>query len=234
MDKAEFAAFLKRKGKRPHVVEKLADDVRRFEAFLKKRKRRLGDATSQDLRAYVDALEAARKGSAKTSIRGVGLYYPAADNTVVASAAFGLREKATAKTRKAFGLGGFVGVGSEHAAKLKAHGIADVHQMLEAARTPQARKKLAAQTDVPVDAIVELVKLSDLSRLPGVKGVRARLYYDAGVDTLEKMAQWEPDALREMLIDFVERAGFDGIAPLPKELESSIARARRLPKIVRY
>jgi len=37
-----------------------------------------------------------------------------------------------------------------------------------------------------------------------------------------------------MLIKFVEKTGFEGIAPLPKELESTIAEAKKLPKIIEY
>ena len=48
------------------------------------------------------------------------------------------------------------------------------------------------------------------------------------------MAQWEPDDLREMLVEFVERAGFEGIAPLPKELHNAVETARSLPRIVAY
>lgn len=84
------------------------------------------------------------------------------------------------------------------------------------------------------DAILTLVKLSDLARIPGVKGIRARLYLDAGVDTLEKLATWEPEALREMLAGFVERTGFEGIVPLPAEMRYAVAQARKLPKIVAY
>ena len=84
------------------------------------------------------------------------------------------------------------------------------------------------------DVILELVKLSDLARIPGVKGVRARLYCDAGVDTMEKMAEWRPEELRQMVDEFVERTGFEGIAPLPAEARFTVAQAKRLPKIVEY
>jgi hypothetical protein len=67
-----------------------------------------------------------------------------------------------------------------------------------------------------------------------VKSVRARLYYDAGLDTPDKFTQWEPEALRQMLVEFVERTGFEGIAPLPKELRNAITKARQLPEAVQY
>jgi hypothetical protein len=235
MDVETFRAFLVKSGKKPHVVEKLIGDVVRFEAFLEEGSgRRVDNATSEDLRAYAAALEEAKKGSAKIGIRGVALYYQAAGNEAMAAVASSIRERGTAKDRKAFVLGEFRGVDPDHVAKLKAHGVRDVSQMLEAGSTPQARTKLARRTGVPLDAILEFVKLSDLARIPGVKSIRARLYYDSGLDTLDKLAQLEPDALREMMIEFVERTGFDGIATLPKEAEFTITKARHLPRIVQY
>ncbi len=73
-----------------------------------------------------------------------------------------------------------------------------------------------------------------LARIPGVKGIRARLYHDAGVDTLEKIAGWEPEAFRAMIVEFVERTGFDGVPTLLGEARFTIERARELPKIVEY
>jgi len=121
-----------------------------------------------------------------------------------------------------------------HVEKLKALGIRNVNEMLKAGRTRKRRQDLSAKTGIKPEAILELVKLSDLARIRGVKSTRARLYYDAGVDTVEKMAKWNPEKLRAMLIDFVEKTGFDGIAPLPKEAESTVAEAKKLPKIVEY
>ena len=60
------------------------------------------------------------------------------------------------------------------------------------------------------------------------------MYYDAGLDTPSKFVGWEPEVLRGMLAEWVERTGFEGIAPLPKERRNAIATARSLPKIVEY
>jgi len=136
--------------------------------------------------------------------------------------------------RKPFDLKKFRGVNSEHVDKLASIGIKNVKQMLEAGKTRASRQNLSEKTGIPLEAILEFVKLSDLARIPGIKGIRARLYFDAGVDTVEKMAEWNPKELREMCIEFVERTGFDGIAPLPKEAEFSVKKAEKLPKIVEY
>ncbi len=67
-----------------------------------------------------------------------------------------------------------------------------------------------------------------------MKTIRAKLYHDGGVDTVEKMAELKSEELRNLMIDFVECTGFDGIAPLPKEAKYTVESARKLPKITEY
>jgi hypothetical protein len=140
----------------------------------------------------------------------------------------------TEKKHNPFKLRDFRGISPEAIAKLEGRHIKNAEQLLLAGRTKKQRSGLAKEIDVSEEIILELVKLSDLARLPGVKGIRARLYYDAGVDCVEKMACWEPEALRVMVTEYVERTGFDGIQPLPKEVSSTIANARKLPKVVDF
>jgi hypothetical protein len=167
-------------------------------------------------------------------VRGLAMYFNFTGHPDLASYLYSIREAGTAKARQAFRLQDFQDVNQDHISRLKEAGIANTEEMIEAGKTPKARQRLAEQTGVPLDFILEMVKLSDLSRLDGVKGIRARLYYDAGVDTLEKLARWEAEELRLMLVDFVRRTGFKGIAPLPKEVQGTIARAKKLPKIIEY
>jgi hypothetical protein len=138
----------------------------------------------------------------------------------------------TEKKRNPFKLRDFCGIQPEYIAALEAQHIKNADQLLIAGRTRQQRSSLARVTGIPEDAIFELVKLSDLARLPGVKGIRARLYYDAGIDSVEKMADWEPEALRIVVTKYVEQMGFNGMPPLPKEVSSTIANAKKLPKII--
>ena len=131
-----------------------------------------------------------------------------------------LREERIERTP--YPLANFRGVDTAHAAALAAGGIKHVQHML------------AARTGVPLEAILDLVKLSSLARIPGIKGIRARLYHDAGVDTIEKLAAWEPEALRTMIVEFVERTSFDGIATMPAEARSAVRLACKLPRVVEY
>ena len=137
------------------------------------------------------------------------------------------------KKRNPFKLKDFWGVNPAVIEKLAAQGIKTTDQMLAAGCTKLARSALASAIGLPESVILELVQLSDLARLPGVKGIRARLYYDAGITSIQKMAEWEPEALLHLTAGFVERTGFPGIPPLPKEVSSTIANARKLPKVVK-
>jgi len=92
----------------------------------------------------------------------------------------------------------------------------------------------ATELGISDSGVLGLVRLSDLVRLPGVKGTRARPYLDAGVGSAEKMANCEPEPLRLMVTEYVERTGFGGIPPLPKEVSSRIANARKLLKVVEF
>jgi histidyl-tRNA synthetase len=78
--------------------------------------------------------------------------------------------------------------------------------------------------------LLELFKLSHLSRLPGLKKVRCRLFYEAGLDTLASIAALEPAEVHEILQGFIERTGFEGVAPTLGEAEITVAMARFLPE----
>jgi len=138
------------------------------------------------------------------------------------------------KKQNEFKLRDFKGVKPEDIAQLEKIGIKNTSQMLSAGRTAESRASLSRKTGIPGEIVLELVKLSDLARLPGVKGIRARLYYDAGVDCVEKLASWVPEDLLAVTSAFVQRTGFDGTPPLPKEVSSTIANDRNLPRLVEW
>ncbi len=236
MNEEAFRRFLKRGGRKTHVVDTVIHLVRHFEAYLNKYVdgKTLNEATTEDLEVYVQWYEQDEEASSKRHLWGIRYYYRFAGNRTMAIRVSELREARTSKTRKSFRIRDFRGVNEDYVGKLEAVGIRDVEQMRQHGATPTQRANLAEKTGVPEESISEFVKLSDLARLPGVKAIRARLYYDAGIDTLDKMARWDSEAMRLMLIEFVEKTGFDGIAPLPKEAANAVKVAGELPKIIEY
>ncbi|MHA1905435.1 MAG: DUF4332 domain-containing protein [Candidatus Thorarchaeota archaeon] len=229
-----FRIFLKRGGRSKSAVDRVIRFVEELEKYLKdhRKGKSLLKANAQDLESYVNWYEQSTKKSANTKLWGLQYYFEFTSNDSLKNLAGKLRQKRIKRTP--FSLAKFRGVNQAFAEKLAKIGIKNVDQMLEAGKTPKDRKDLAQRSDVPIDAILEFVKLSDLTRIGAVRTIRARLYYDAGIDTVEKMAQWNAEDLRAYLLEWVERTGFEGIATLPKEAEHATAAAKKLPKIIEY
>ena len=211
-------------------------NVEEFERYLKEQKdgKELDKAIPEDLDAFISWIEKDEDLAAKKYMLDIRYFYEFVPNEEMAYLALFRWNERVASSNVPLKLKEFRGVNAADLMNLENAGVRNVKEMIKAGQSPAKRKELSARTGVPVATILELVKLSDLTRIQGVKGIRARLYYDAGVDTLEKMAKWNPIELREMLTGFIERTEFNGIAPLPKEAKFTVEMARRMPKIVRY
>jgi hypothetical protein len=229
-----FRKHLKQKGKKDHVVEDLIKRWTVFENFLlQERRSSVADSTEADILAFLEKTKS-NESNINNNLRAIGLYYRFISRLDLSAYASDLRQQRISSAKKPFPLKDFKGVNRNFIKTLADNGIVNANEMLEAGKTPASRQELSNKTGIPIAALLELVKLSDLSRIPGVKTTRARLYYDAGVDTVEKMAEWKPGELRIHMLEFVKRTGFQGIPPLPKEVEFTIETARKLPRLVEY
>jgi hypothetical protein len=229
-----FRDYLRKQGKKDHVIQGLIDSVRLFENYLKEQGKEVHLTTQEDLSDYAASCESEKEGSARIRIRGVGLYFGYMGNNKMAATANGIRQAGISKHRALFRLKEFLWVNQAHVSKLKTVGITDIAQMIENSRTPGARKKLARSTGLTTEDILELLKLSDLARIPGVKNIRARLYHDAGLDTLGKIALLDAPTLRDACIRFVNATSFPGVPPTLKEAAYTVSSARTLPRIVEW
>lgn len=228
----DFRKQLKQIGKNPTVIDGLVKEVYHFRDWLLINKNKtLETAEINDLLSYAKNLNTREL---KIYMRALALFYRWLEKDELKELAHSLREAETSKTRRFFNLREFQGVNLEEIGNLEALGIRNVEDMLSAGRTPQMRKEMAERSGVSHETIMELVKLADLSRLPGVKGIRARLYYNAGIDTVEAFCQWKPVELQKHLEKFVRDSRFDGVAPLPKEIQNTIKTAAKLPRIIQF
>lgn len=234
MDEEGFKRYLKKGGRSQSAIERCANYVVDFADYLQENRdvKSIDEASEKDLESYVDWVETEPKASAKLRLWALSYYFEYTSNKGLRELASELRQQRI--KRKPFKLKKFRGVNSEYAERLATVGVEDVEQMLNAGRTRVDRQKLSEKSGVSLEAVLEFVKLSDLARIGAVREVRARLYYDAGIDTVEKLAEWDPEKLRAYLMEFVQRTGFKGIAPLPKEARNAVRNAKKLLKIVEY
>ncbi|MCJ7661463.1 MAG: DUF4332 domain-containing protein [Anaerolineales bacterium] len=232
MDEIGFQKHLKRSGRSPNAADRVIEIAKEYDVYLMGIDKDLDRAAPDDLESFVAWIESESKTSARKHLWAIRYYYQFTCVEEMEKHASDLRQARI--KRKPFALHEFRGVNQSYIVKLEAAGIKSVEEMLAAGKTPQSRQALADRTGVPPQSILEFVKLSDLARIPGLKSIRARLYYESGVDTVEKLAGWEPYALQDMLADYVEKSGFERLAPLPKEVQHAVGTARKLPLIVDY
>ena len=232
MDEEGFRKYLKRRGKKPKVVDRNVESVRIFASYLQKeRNKDLDDVTKEDLDLYVFMKEQ-KKQSAKGALYTLMNYFHYLEDKELLAHANALRDDRTKKTRRIFPIKEFLKVNQEHVKKLAAIGIKNVEQMLEKGKTKKQREELSKQLAIPEESILELVKLSDITRLGYVKQKLSRLYYEAGLDSPAKIAAFEPKELHAFFVKFVEESGWDGMVPNPSDLVYNIKNARQLSKVV--
>jgi hypothetical protein len=234
MERDDFEGYLKSSGRSESAVKRCILYVSSFEDYLtdSRQDTRLDEATPEDLLEFIKSLDKESKTKSKGYLWAIRYYYNFTENPEMTNLARVLREERI--ERKPFELKNFRDVNHVYVMTLAQNGIRDIDQMLAAGSTKEDRQVLAERTGIPQARILEFVKLSDLARIPGVKGIRARLYYDAGIDTPEKIAALEPEELRTQVVEYVNKSGFDGVPTLPAEAIYTVEKARALPKIVEY
>ena len=230
MDETEFRRFMKRNQRTDGVIRRSLKSIHDFDEFLGRTGKSLADAVEEDLEAY--ASKCADNRAVKGSMHALGYYYRFVQNDAMARKTDEIRTRYL--ERKPFRLKDFLGIKPSVIGRLAELGIRNTEQILGAARTESERKALAKDSGVSAEVILELVKMSDLARIFGLKGIRARLYHDAGIDTAEKMARMDPDELIRISGEFIKRSGFHGIPPTPKEAQFTVKAARDLQRVVEY
>lgn len=232
MDEEIFRKYLRRKGNKQAVVDRNVHVLKGFTSYLlEKREKNLDDVTIDDIGAFVMEIES-KKQSAKGYLYVLMNYFHFLGSKDLLHHTKTLREERTKKTRRFFPIREFLNINQKYVRKLAAIGINNVEQMLEKGKTKKQREQLSKQLDIPEEAILELVKLSDITRIGYVKKKLSRLYYDAGLDSPAKIAEFEPKQLHEYFVKFVEESGWKGMVPNPSDLVNNIKSARKLSKIV--
>jgi hypothetical protein len=80
----------------------------------------------------------------------------------------------------------FAGIPPDTVSSLEQIGIKNTFQLFDKIKNAKERKELAESTGIADSEILELTKLTDLSRIKWVGVTFARMLYDLGIDTVEK------------------------------------------------
>ncbi|MFW9991739.1 MAG: DUF4332 domain-containing protein [Candidatus Odinarchaeota archaeon] len=232
MEKSVYEAFLKKSGRKAEVIEKYARFIKEYGNYLSREKNKsLAEAVPADLDDYYSHYE--HDQSMKTKIYAILLYYKAIGNKAMLAKATELRQIKKSK-KKPMLLKNILDINSEFIEKLKSTGITDVVAMLKEGRTKQQRKELSRRLEIPYETVLELVKISDLTRIGYVKSKLTRLYYDAGIQTPGMMKKWQAEDLREHFANYIQESGWEGMVPNLVDLQNNIENAKKIPDLVEY
>lgn len=102
----------------------------------------------------------------------------------------------------------FMGISPETVSKLEEIGIKDTVKLYNNVLTPESRKKLASETHIPEAEILELTKLTDLSRIKWVGATFARMLFEVGIDTAEKASKTDYVELHQKILQLNKEKNF--------------------------
>jgi predicted flap endonuclease-1-like 5' DNA nuclease len=127
------------------------------------------------------------------------------------------------------------GISSADAAKLAAAGVLTTDDLLTAGLTRNGRRKLAEDTGIDGELILEWVKDVDLMRVPGVGPQYSDLLEAAGVDSPAELAQRNPANLAITVQEVVAaRPGIVRRIPTEAEIAGWIEAARTIDRVVEH
>lgn len=126
------------------------------------------------------------------------------------------------------------GIGERYCARLTELGITTVEELLELGATPDGRHNLAERAHVGEDLIVKWISMADLFRIRGVAEEYAELLERAGVTSLPTLAESNADRLYADLMEVNETCHLVRNIPHRYQVQSWVAQAKELPRVVIY
>lgn len=126
------------------------------------------------------------------------------------------------------------GIGESSAAKLKAAGVRSLEALLEAGKTPKARKELAEKSGIDESRLLKWVNMADLFRIKGVAEEYSELLEASGVDTVPELAQRNANNLYEKLSSVNSEKKLVRKMPTQTQVTSWVEQAKSLGRVIEY
>lgn len=128
----------------------------------------------------------------------------------------------------------FSGLAAHIIEKLENAGIKDTFKLFEKVKTISSRNTFADALGISHQEILELTKLTDLSRIKWTGVTFARVLYDLGIDTVERAANANPEELHARINQVnKEKAIFKGHIGL-NDIRVFVEAASEVPLEIEY
>ncbi len=145
-----------------------------------------------------------------------------------------LRREVNSYLPKPVHLEKFPGVEKNTVSKLNEVGIKNTAHLFKRIKTNADREKLSAEIGVNEEEILELTKLTDLSRVKWIGPVFARIFLDSGTDTVEKLSKSDAKTLYKNLVDINDEKGYTKAKYIENDVRLCIDVAQMVPKVIEY
>lgn len=145
-----------------------------------------------------------------------------------------LRREVNSYTPKPVNLDKFPGIDKDVITKLNNIGIKNTAHLFKMIKTEADRKKLSAENSINSEIIMELTKLTDLSRIKWIGPIFARLFFDSGTDTAEKVSNADAKSLYKQLVEINAEKGYTRGKFIESDVELCIKVAKMVPKVIDY
>lgn len=116
---------------------------------------------------------------------------------------------------------------------LKDSGIKTSSQILCKFKCHEEILRASEKYDIPYLEMHKIVCLCDLMRLPGVKCVRAELYFNCNIRNIADMAKQDLINIKQCICNYIEETNSKRAVPLNKELNTQIAWAKVMPVVLK-
>lgn len=133
-----------------------------------------------------------------------------------------------------YALADLTGIGPDNVDRLRSAGIRTTDKLLEAAKDPRGRQRLADQTGIDIKRILRWANLADRMRIKGVGEDYAELLREAGVDTVKELKYRNPERLANAMADVNARRKLVRVLPSNRAVVRWIEHAKRLQLKIRY
>ena len=126
------------------------------------------------------------------------------------------------------------GIGPAYANKLAKAGVRTVEGLLKMGASPKGRKEVALASGIDETLVLEWVNRADLYRVKGVGKQYSDLLEKAGVDTVVELSKRVAGHLYAKMVEVNNAKNLVNGMPGVKQVESWIAQAKKLPRVVTY
>ena len=128
----------------------------------------------------------------------------------------------------------FPGILKDVILKLEKEGIKDTFKLFDKIVTVKSRKAFAIITGINDRAILELTKLTDLSRIKWIGVIFARFIYDSGYDTVQKIAKSDYVKLHEIMVQINKEKKYTNCRFGLNDMKLCVNAAKDVPFDIEY